>query len=48
MAAKEEKGTTPLHEATTHSGPEVTRLLFERGADAPARDDRMGTPLLTP
>ena len=45
VAARDEDGATPLHEAATHSGPEAVRLLLERGADASARDDRMETPL---
>ena len=45
MAARDEDGATPLHEAATHSGLEVIRLLLERGADASAQDDRSRTPL---
>ena len=45
VAARDEYGATPLHEAATHSRPEVIKLLLERGADASARDHRMETPL---
>ena len=45
VAARDEKGATPLHHAARHSGPEVVRIMLERGADATARDDNLKTPL---
>ena len=42
--ARQQGGTTPLHE-TAHAGlVELTRLLLEHGADATAQDDQGRTP----
>ena len=45
VAARTERGVTPLHLAATCSGPEVVKLLLERGADVTARGYRMSAPL---
>ena len=48
VAARDDDGETPLHEAATHSDLEVIRLLLERGADASAQDDRSRSRYTTP
>ena len=43
--AKTSKGWTPLHYAAQRGQKEVANLLFTRGADANAQDERDRTPL---
>ncbi len=45
LGGKVEEGQTPLHRASGYGGPDVARLLIDRGADVNAVDARGQTPL---
>ena len=45
MASKDEKGKTPLHNATVLGHKEIGELLIAAGADVNAKDEAGGTPL---